>query len=156
MADLELVERGEVADLGDDVGVRVQPRVGGVEPVDVGHQDQLVGGDEHRDLGGEEVVVAEGDLVGGGGVVLVDHRQHAPLEQRAERLAGVEVVRARAHVEERQQHLRAGDAALAQQLVVDPVQLALADGAGRLQRADRGRALGQVHHSASRARSRRW
>ena len=147
VADLHIVERGEVVDLGHDVRIWVQPRVSGEQPVDVGHQDQLVGGDQHGDLGGEEVVVAEGDLVGGGRVVLVDHRQHAPLEQRAERLARVEVVRARAHVEERQQHLRAGHLAFAQQLVVDPVQLALADGAGSLKRADRGRALGQVHHS---------
>ncbi len=39
------------------------------------------------------------------------------------------------------------DAALAQQLVVDAVELALPDGAGGLQRADRGRALRQVHHA---------
>ena len=41
-----------------------------------------LGRHEHRDLRGEEVVVAEGDLVGRGRVVLVDDRQHAPLEQR--------------------------------------------------------------------------
>ena len=45
VADLELVERREVADLGDDVRVGVQSRVGGVEAVDVGQQDQLVGAD---------------------------------------------------------------------------------------------------------------
>ena len=64
-----------------------------------------------------------------------------------ERLARVQVVRAGAHVEERQQHLRAGHAALAQQLVVDAVELALADRAGRLQLADRGRTLRQAHHA---------
>ena len=62
---------------------------------------------QHGDLRGEEVVVAEGDLVGRRRVVLVDHRHDAPVEQLAQRLARVEVVRARAHVEERQQHLRA-------------------------------------------------
>ena len=68
-------------------------------------------------------------------------------EQRRQRLARVQVVGAGAHVEERQQHLRAGHAALAQQLVVDPVELALPDRAGGLQRADRGRPLRQLHHA---------
>ena len=63
-----------------------------------------------------------------------------------ERLARVQVVRARAHVEERQQHLRARHAAFAQQLVVDAVQLALPDGARRLQLPDRARALAEAHH----------
>ena len=50
------------------------------------------------DLGGEEVVVAEGDLVGRRGVVLVDDRDDAPLDQPPQRLAGVEVVGARRDV----------------------------------------------------------
>ena len=117
--------------------VGVGPRAGGEEPVDVGQQDEQVGADEHRHLGGEEVVVAEGDLVGRRRVVLVDDRQHAPVQQLAQRAARVEVVRARAHVEERQQHLRRRDAVRAQQLVVDAVELALADRARRLQVLDR-------------------
>ena len=136
----------EVAHLADDPRVGVHARIGGVEAVDVGQQDQLVGRHEHRHLRGEEVVVAEGDLVGGGRVVLVDDRQHAPLEQRRERLARVQVVGARAHVEERQQHLGARHAALAQQLVVDAVELALPDRAGGLQLADAssGAAAGSI------------
>ena len=66
---------------------------------------------QDRDLGGEEVVVAERDLVGRRRVVLVDHRHDAPVEQPPQRPARVEVVAARAHVEERQQHLRARHAA---------------------------------------------
>ena len=54
---------------------------------------------------------------------------------------------ARGHVEERQQHLRARHAALAQQLVVDAIQLALPDGAGGLQLADRAGTLGQPHRA---------
>jgi len=96
-----------------------KPRVGREQPVDVGHQDQLIGREQHRHLGRQEIVVAEGDLVGGGRVVLVDHGQHPPLEQRAQRLSRVQVVRARAHVEEGQQHLRARHVAVAQQFVVD-------------------------------------
>ena len=147
---------GEVGDLLDQPRVGTQARIGGEEAVDVGQQDQLVGGDQDRDLGGEEVVVAEGDLIGGGGVVLVDHRQHPPVEQRRKRLASVQVVRAGGHVEERQQHLRAGHAALAQQLVVDAVQLALADRAGGLQLADRRSDVRAAPSCAFLARSPRW
>ncbi len=78
------VERGEVA--RPRCTMRASgcgARVGREQAVDVGQQDELVGRDEHRHLRGEEVVVAEGDLVGGGRVVLVDHRHHAPVEQRA-------------------------------------------------------------------------
>ena len=130
--------------------------IGRQEPVGVGQQHEQVGADQDRDLRGEEVVVAEGDLVGRRGVVLVDDRHHAPVEQPAQRLARVEVVGARAHVEEGQQHLGAGHAALAQQLVVDAVELALADGAGRLEVLDRRRARREPHRAACRARSRRW
>ena len=83
----------------------VAARVGAVEAAGVGEQHQPVGADQDRHLRREEVVVAERDLVGGGRVVLVDHRQHAPAEQRLERVARVQVVRARRHVEEREQHL---------------------------------------------------
>ena len=51
--------------------------------VDVGQHDQQVGGHQDRDLRGEDVVVAEADLVGRGRVVLVDHRHDVPLEQLA-------------------------------------------------------------------------
>ena len=87
---------------------RVAPRDAGR----VGQQDQQPRLQQDRDLRGQEVVVAEGDLVRGGRVVLVDHRDDPPLQQRLQRAARVEVVRARAHVEERQQHLRGRQAAL--------------------------------------------
>ena len=81
----------------------------------------------------QEVVVAERDLVGGGGVVFVDDRDHPPLEQLAQCLARVEVVRAGAHVKEGQKHLGGGQPALAQELVVDLVELALTDRARGLE-----------------------
>ena len=145
----------EVVDLLDEPRRRVGARIGGEEAVDVGEQDEQVGADEDRHLRGEEVVVAEGDLVGRRGVVLVDDRDDAPVEQPAQGLARVEVVGARAHVEEGQQHLRARHAALAQQLVVDAVELALAHGAGGLQVLDRGRARREAHElDAARDRAR--
>src|SRR5690606_39642159 len=45
-----------------------------VDAVHVGQQHQQVGADQVGDEGGEPVVVAEADLVGGDGVVLVDDR----------------------------------------------------------------------------------
>ena len=88
----------------------VAARVGRVQPVGVGEHHQPPGAQEHGDLGGEEVVVAERDLVGRRRVVLVDDRDDPPVEQLAQRLAGVEVVRARADVEEGEQHLGAAHA----------------------------------------------
>ena len=56
---------------------------------------------------GDAVVVAEADLVVGDGVVLVDHRHDAELEQPPQRAPGVQVLLADAEVERRQQHLPA-------------------------------------------------
>ena len=54
---------------------RVRPaRVAGVESVHIGQQDQQVGVDQRGHQRGEAVVVAEADLLGGDGVVLVDDR----------------------------------------------------------------------------------
>ena len=76
--DLERVERRVVGDLLDELGGGVDARVRGVEPVGVRQQDEQLGADEHRHLRGQEVVVAERDLVGRGRVVLVDHRHDPP------------------------------------------------------------------------------
>ena len=92
-------------DLGDQLGGGVE-RGSAVRARRVGEQDQQAGVEQERHLGGEEVVVAEADLVGGGGVVLVDHRHHPPLDQPPQRLAGVQVVGAGGDVGRGQQHLR--------------------------------------------------
>ena len=57
---------------------RIAARIGGVEAVDVGQQHQQVGADHLRHAGGQPVVVAVADLLGGHGVVLVDHRRRRP------------------------------------------------------------------------------
>src|SRR4051794_39189380 len=79
--DLKRLEPLEVVDLGDQLRARIAPRIGGVEPVRVGQEQQALGVEQDRQLGGEEVVVAERDLIGGGRVVLVDHRHDAPIQQ---------------------------------------------------------------------------
>ena len=88
VADLELLERLEVADLRDQRRGRVDARIGAVEAVDVRQQHQQIGADEHRHLRRQEVVVAEGDLVGRGRVVLVDHRHHPPVAAACATSAG--------------------------------------------------------------------
>ena len=120
--------------------VGIHARIGGQQPRRRGQQQQQRRVHQHRDLRREEVVVAEGDLVGGRRVVLVDDRHDPPLDELAQRPARVEVVRARAHVEERQQHLGGLDAALAQVLVVGAVEPPLADRGRRLQLLHRPRA----------------
>ena len=77
----------------DERAPRVRARVGRVEAVGVGQQDEQVGADEDRDLRGEEVVVAEGDLVGRRRVVLVDRPARRASRAASQRLARVEVVR---------------------------------------------------------------
>ena len=84
--------------------------VGGEQPGGVGEQHEQVGGHQMGDQRGQPVVVAEADLVVGGGVVLVHDGHHAELEQAGQRLAGVEVLLAVDEVERGQQHLAHGQA----------------------------------------------
>jgi len=66
-------------------------RVGVVQAVHVGEHDQRVGGDEVHHQRRQAVVVAELDLLGRHGVVLVDDRHRAKFQQRTKRVPHVEV-----------------------------------------------------------------
>ena len=119
---------------------RVAPRVGGEQAGRVGEQDEQLRADEVRHQRGEAVVVAEADLLVGHGVVLVDDRHDAEVDQVAQRAPGVEVLRAVHEVERGQQDL-AGQRAVGLEAVLpqahEPV---LADGGdglehGRVRRA---------------------
>ena len=92
------------------------------------------------DQRGEAVVVAEADLVVGDGVVLVDDRHHAEVEQAPQRLARVQVLRAHAEVVRREQHLAGDEPVRAEDRAEALHQARLADRGDRLQRADVGRA----------------
>ena len=122
-------------DGGHDRDVRgggVAPWIGGVEAVDVGQQHQLVGLHHLGDARGEAVVVAEADLRGRHGVVLVDHRDAAEAEQGVQCGARVEVAAAILGVVQRQQQLRGGQALGGQRLAPGLRQADLADRGGGL------------------------
>ena len=85
----------------------VEARVGREQPGRVGEQHEQVGGQQVGDERGQAVVVAEADLVVGDGVVLVDHRDDAEVEQAPSVAAGVEVLLADREVERGEQHLAA-------------------------------------------------
>ena len=59
------------------------PGVLGEQPGGVGQQDQQVGPHQMGHQSGQSVVVTEPDLLIGHRVVLVDHRDHAQVEQSA-------------------------------------------------------------------------
>ena len=73
------------------VAAGIPARVGGVEARGVGQDHQDVGLDQVRDQRGQRVVVADADLVGHDGVVLVDDRDDAEREQRPQRRSRVQV-----------------------------------------------------------------
>src|SRR5829696_3554141 len=85
---------------------------------------------------GEAVVVAVADLVVGNRVVLVHDRDHAQVEEPAERLACVEVLRALDEVVRREEHLAGDELVLGQDPADALHELGLADGGDGLQRAD--------------------
>ena len=123
-------------------------------PGGVGEQHEQVGADQVRDQRGEPVVVAVADLVVGDGVVLVDDRHDAEVEEAPQRLARVEVLRAHAEVVGREQHLAREQPVPAQDRAEALDQPRLADRGDRLQRADVGRARRPCPARAGRRRSR--
>ena len=88
--------------------------------------------DHLGDARGQAVVVAEADLGGRDGVVLVDHRNAAEAEQRGQGGARVEVAAAVLGVVQRQQQLGGGEALRGQRLAPGLRQADLADGGGGL------------------------
>jgi hypothetical protein len=85
-----------------------------------------------RDQRGQPVVVADADLVGGHGVVLVHHRQHVQAQQPLQGALRVAVVGPADHVVRGEQHLPDDLAVPSERLPVRPGQLQLPDGGGGL------------------------
>ena len=112
--------------------MRVTRWIGGVETIDIGEQHEAVGARHLRDARGKPVVVAVADLGGRHGVVLVDDRDRAELEQRIERAARVQVATALFGVAEGQQHLRDGAVVLLEHFLPCVREADLANGRRRL------------------------
>jgi hypothetical protein len=100
------------------------------ETRDVAEDHQQIGADQRRDEGGEIVVVAEVEahFLDRNGVVLVDDRQHAGLEQRFERVARVDVAAAIGEIVVREENLCHRLPVPAEALVVERHEMDLADG----------------------------
>ncbi len=113
-------------------GVRIAAWIGGVEAVHVGQQNQQVGPGQLRRAGGQAVVVAVADFLGGDGVVLVDHGDDAVGQQGLDRRAGVQPAAAALGVVAGQQDLGGDQAVGGQGLFPGVHQQGLADGGGGL------------------------
>ena len=90
---------------------------------------------------GQAVVVAEADLLVGHGVVLVDDRDHAEVDQVAQRPPRVQVLGAVHEVERRQQHLAGQHAVGIEAVLPQAHQAVLADGRDGLEHGGVRRAL---------------
>ncbi len=127
---LDLV--GQVGHHRHVAGGGVLPRIGGVETVDVRQQHQQVGADHLGHAGGQAVVVAVADFLGGDRVVLVDHRRDAERQQGLHGGAGVQPAAPRLGVVAGQQHLGRLEAVGFEGLFPGAHEQALAGGGGGL------------------------
>ena len=127
---------------GDERGVRIASRVARIESGLIGEDDEHVGLDQVGDQRTERVVVAELDLVGDHGVVLVDHRYHAHRQQREERGARVEIAAAIGEVGVCEQDLRGADPVLREAALVRLRETHLSHRRGGLQLVHRDGPLG--------------
>ncbi len=96
----------------DERRIGVPGGIGGIKPAGVSEDEQEIGVDEVGHLRGEGVVVPEHgvlDLVDGDDIILVHHRQHAPIEEREQGRARVEVAAPVGEVGTRQECLRHHD-----------------------------------------------
>ncbi len=111
---------------------RIATRVGGVKPVDVGEQDELIGLHHFGHAGGEAIIVAEANLRRRDRVILVDHGNAAQRQQGVQRGAGVEVAASILGIVGGQQKLRGGQADGGERFAPGLCQADLTDGGGGL------------------------
>ena len=135
----------------DDVkapGGRIFLGVGGVEAIDIGQQDQLIGPHRHRDLCGQAIIVAKSDLVGGHGVVFIHDGNDTQRQKRCQRGARVQIAAAVFGIFQRHQHLRGLEAVGHQDFLVGAGQADLADRRRCLRLFQRQGSIGQAQHPA--------
>ena len=97
-------------DIADQLSLWIVTRIGSEQPLLIGQKQQLVGTAEHRRQCRKIVVVAHFDFGSRNRIVLVNHRHNVVIQQRAERVAGIQETFAIFHVSTGQQHLTNMDA----------------------------------------------
>ena len=102
--------------------------IGAVQPVHVRQQHQAIRADHLRDPRRQPIVVAVANLCSRDRVVLVDHRNRAEAQQRAERVAGIQIAPALLGIAEGQQDLRHAQPMQLQRILPGMRQADLADG----------------------------
>jgi hypothetical protein len=99
-------------DLGNrfkETGIRIKMRWGGVEPIDIGKKHEQISTGHGGNTGRQTVIVAIADFGGSDGIVLIDDRHGAHLQELADRRAGVEVTAPLFGITERQKDLSGND-----------------------------------------------
>ena len=119
-----------------ETGIRVFARIGRVQTLLVGQNDERIGFHQIGDQRAQRVVVAKLDLVIDDSIVFIDNGHDAQLQQGQQGRAGVQVALTVGQVGMGQQHLRAADAVFAQLGFIHLHQAHLADGSGCLQFMD--------------------
>ena len=144
-----LDRRRDRRDDRDMPGIRAGEGRGGVEAVDVGEQHQQVGAGHGGDAGGEPVIVAIADFGGCDGIVLVDHRNGAQIEQAAQGRTGVEIAPAFFGVGEGEQDLAGIEPVMAERFRPVAGKRDLADRCRSLAFLEPERAGRQLQHGAA-------
>ena len=104
----------------------------GVEPFNIGEDEQQIGLDQSRDQRRQGVVVAELDLIDGDRVVFIDDRDDAHLQQGQQGVAGIQEAPAVGEIVASEKHLRAVHIAPGERLGVGMHQAHLPDRRRRL------------------------
>ena len=102
----------------DELGRGVLMRIGSIETIDVRERHTQIGRNQTAHKRRQCVVVAKLDLIDGNGIVLVDDRHHAQLNQAQQGVARVQVGRAASRIVAREQHERGEQVARMELLVV--------------------------------------
>ena len=124
--------RGQPGDTGDQGRGCIAAGIGRIEPLHVGQQHQSPGANQLGHARREAIVVADPDLLGDHGVVLVDHRDDAQAQQRLDGGACVQPAAAHLGVVAGQQDLGAGQSVRLKRRLPRPHQRRLAGGGGGL------------------------
>ena len=127
----------EPRDGRNQLRIRIDGRIGGVQAVDRSKQYQQIGVNSPRHPRREVVVVTESrtcKLIDGYDIVLVDDRDDTEIEKRRKRIPNVQIAQllapcaSLAHIIQRQEHLCNGDAGQLEEVLVDVHQVTLPDG----------------------------